>query len=247
LVTASAGQATGESVRTSTVVYDSLGAPVSVDMSFVLEGKGTSGTTWRYYVDSADDTDLSPNVATGTVQFDTQGQLQSTTPITVNIDRAGTGAATPLTVNLSLSSGQDRVTALSSTESAVAATFQDGSPLGTLSSFGVGPDGIITGSFTNGLSRTLGQVAVANFNNVEGLTDVGNSLFQVGLDSGPPVVAVPGTLGTGNIVGGSLENSNVDLGSEFIEMIQASTGFSASSRVVKTADDLLQQLLVLGR
>lgn len=247
LVSAQANEATGESVRTSTVVFDSLGAPVSLDLTFVLENKGISGTTWRYYVDSADDTDLSPNISTGTVQFDTLGQLQSTAPISVSIDRTGTGAATPLTINLQLSEGADRITALSSTQSAIASTFQDGSPMGTLSSFGVAEDGTIIGSFTNGLTRTLGQVVLANFINLEGLNDVGNSLFQVGLNSGSPVVAVPGTLGTGQIVGGALEQSNVDLGAEFIDMIQTSTGYSASSRVVKTADDLLQQLLVLGR
>ncbi len=245
--TADVGDATGESVRTTTIVYDSLGAPVSVDLSMVLESKGTNGTTWRYYADSSDDTDLSPNLATGTVQFDTQGQLQTTTPITVSIDRDGTGAASPLTINLKLSDGPDRVTALSSTQSAIASTFQDGFPLGTLSSFLVDREGIITGSFTNGLTRTLGQVALATFNNFEGLSEVGDTVFQTGANSGTPVITTPGLFGTGKIVGGSLEQSNVDLGAEFIDMIQTSTGYSAASRVVKTADELLQQLLVLGR
>lgn len=246
-VMAEAGDATGESVRTTTVVYDSLGAPVTVDLTFVLEGKDNSGTTWRYFADSPDDTDLSPNLATGLVHFDTLGQLQTTTPITVSIDRDDTGAATPLTMNLNLSQGADRITALSATQSAIASTFQDGYPLGTLSAFGVDSDGTIVGAFTNGLSRTLGQVAVATFNNIEGLEDIGDNLFRVGVNSGSPVIAVPGTMGTGAIVGGALEQSNVDLGVEFIEMIQTSTGYSASSRVVRTADELLQQLLVLGR
>jgi flagellar hook protein FlgE len=245
--TAEGVAATGESVRTTTVVFDSLGAPVTLDLSFVLEGKDNTGTTWRYYADSPDDTDLSPNLATGQVRFDTEGQLQTTTPITVSIDRDGTGAATPLTLDLKLSEGADRITALSSTQSAIASTFQDGFPLGTLSAFGVDSDGTIIGSFTNGLSRTLGQVALATFNNVEGLNDVGDNLFQVGLNSGSAVITEPGGFGTGQIVGGALEQSNVDLGAEFIEMIQTSTGYSASSRVVRTADELLQQLLVLGR
>jgi flagellar hook protein FlgE len=165
----------------------------------------------------------------------------------VSIDRAGTGAATPLTINLRLSDGPDRVTALSSTQSAIASTFQDGFPLGTLAGFGVDRDGIITGSFTNGLTRTLGQVAIATFNNFEGLIEVGDTVFSVGANSGTPVITTPGLFSTGRIVGGSLEQSNVDLGAEFIEMIQTSTGYSAASRVVKTADELLQQLLVLGR
>ncbi|MBX3377189.1 MAG: flagellar hook-basal body complex protein [Phycisphaeraceae bacterium] len=246
-VTTTAGTATGESVRTSTVVYDSLGTPITLDMSFVLEGKDSNGTTWRYFADSPDDTDLSSNLATGLVRFDTLGQLQSTTPITVGIDRANTGAATPLTFNLLLSEGADRITALSATQSAIASTYQDGYPLGTLAAFGVEENGLIIGAFTNGLSRTLGQVALATFNNIEGLEDVGDNLFRVGLNSGSPVIAEPGSLGTGRIIGGALEQSNVDLGTEFIEMIQTSTGYSAASRIVRTADELLQQLLVLGR
>jgi flagellar hook protein FlgE len=138
------------------------------------------------------------------------------------------------------------VTAFSQT-SDLAATFQDGIPVGSLTSFSVGNNGIITGSFSNGLVRTVGQVVVAVFANPEGLVDDGGNLFSTGPNSGTPLVTTPGSLGAGRLVGGSLELSNVDLAREFIDLIQTSTGYSASSRVISTTDELLQQLLVLGR
>lgn len=242
-----AAAATGESVRTTFVAYDSLGSPVVADLSMVLESRSNSGTTWRYFVDSNDDTDPSPNVATGTLQFDTDGQLTTTAGVPIQIDRANTGAASPLAMTLNFAQGTDTITALASQQSQLAATYQDGAPLGTLSAFGVAADGVIVGSFTNGMTRMLGQVVVATFANQEGLIDDGNNLFQVGPNSGDAVVTTPGNFGTGQIIGGALELSNVDLGQEFINMILTSTGYTASSRVVRTADELLQQLMVLGR
>jgi flagellar hook protein FlgE len=224
--------ADGESVRTTFVVYDSLGSPVEVDLTMVLDSKSNAGTTWRYYVDSGDDTDLALQVGTGTVSFDNQGQPTTATPVNINIDRANTGAASPLSINLNLSGTGSGVTSLSDTQSGLAAVSRDGAPMGTLMSFAVGPDGMISGSFSNGLTRTVGQVALATFANPEGLVDQGNSLFSSGASQ---------------IVGGALELSNVDLGEEFIKLILASTGYSAASRVIKTTDDLMQQLLVLGR
>lgn len=239
--------ADGESVRTTFIVYDSLGTPVSADLSMVLDGRSDSGTTWRYFVESADDSDLSRFVASGVVGFDTRGQLSTPDPIRVTIDRAGTGAATPLAFDLDLAGGAGNVTSLTDTNSAIAATFADGSPIGTLIAYAVGQDGVIVGSFTNGLTRTIGQVALAKFPNAEGLADVGGNMFRVGPNSGTPVVAQPQSMGAGRLVGGALELSNVDLSQEFINMILASTGYSASSRVIRTTDELIQQLLVLGR
>ncbi len=240
-------QGDGESVRTTLVAYDSLGTPVELDVAMVLESRGNAGTTWRYYVESMDDAGATPQLATGTLDFGTDGQLLTTAPVTVGVDRSGTGAASPLSINLFFAQGDDSVTALTSDGSELAATFRDGSPIGTLSGFGVGIDGTILGSFTNGLTRLLGQVALATFTNNDGLVDAGGNLFAIGANSGSPVVTPPNTLGAGRTIGGSLELANVDLGEEFIKMILSSTGYSASSRVIRTADELMQQLLVIGR
>jgi len=239
--------ADGESVRTSFVVFDSLGTPLTVSLSLVLESKTNSGTTWRYIGDSNDDTDLSSALASGTVMFDTSGRLTGAPNFELSIDRQNTGAQTPMVVNVSLSTSSDNVTALADVSSQIAATYQDGTPRGTLAAYSVGADGVITGAFTNGLTRPLGQVVLATFSNNNGLVEVGSNLFTTGPNSGTPQTKVPTTLGAGRIVGGALELSNVDLSQEFINLILASTGYSASSRVITTTDQLMQQLLVLGR
>ncbi len=120
---------------------------------------------------------------------------------------------------------------------------QDGIQLGTLSGFSVGTDGTVVGSYDNGQTRTLSQIALATFNNPQGLTDQGGNMFTTGADSGVAIITAPETLGAGAIRSDSLEQSNVDLSSEFTNLIQASTGFSASSRVISTCDQLITDLL----
>ncbi len=239
--------ADGESVRTTMVIYDSLGASVSFDVTMVLEETPNTGPVWRYYLESGDDTDLATALGTGTLRFDTQGQIDpDNSEISVTIDRDSTGANQPLSFTLSFMDSAGQLTSTATT-SAMQGVFWDGLPPGTLSTFGVGDDGTIFGRFSNGAVRTLGRVVVANFTNPGGLVDSGGNLFEAGPNAGPPVIANPGTLGAGTIVAGALEMSNVDLGEEFTQMILTSTGYSASSRVIRTADELIQQLLVLGR
>lgn len=241
------GEANGESVRTSFVVYDSLGTPLTVDLSFVLQATTPNGgSTWMFLAESADHAAAGRIVGQGIVQFDSDGQLLSSTDSSLTISR-NNGATSPFTFDLTFNSGADAVSALTNNQSNVSASWQDGSPMGTLSNFAIGTDGIITGAFTNGLTRTIGQIALATFTNPEGLVDVGNNLFSVGINSGTAILTTPGEFGTGRVIGGALELSNVDLSQEFINMIMASTGYSASSRVISTTNELLQQLLVVGR
>ncbi|QOJ01298.1 MAG: flagellar hook protein FlgE [Phycisphaeraceae bacterium] len=239
--------ADGESVRTTFLVYDSLGSPVSVDLTMVIDAKTNNGTTWRYYLESGENAGVPIIVGGGTVEFDTSGRLTTTTGLSATIDRTGTGAATPLTFEVLLTDREQSVTALDSNGSSLAATNRDGSPIGTLEAFAIGSDGVILGSFSNGLTRTLGQVVLATFSSPEGLIDTGGSLYTVGANSGSAVVSAPGTLSAGKILGGALELSNVDLGQEFIGLILAQTGYSAAARIISTGDELMRQLLALGR
>ncbi len=240
--------ADGESVLTSFIVYDSLGAPVTVNLRMVLESKqGGFGTTWRYFAESPDNQDVTDVLGTGTVDFDASGRLISTAAVSVGVDRTGTGAQSPLNFNLNFGDAASAVTALANSSSSLAAISQDGAPIGTLQAYGVGQDGIITGGFSNGLTRTLGQVAVATFANPEGLVEIGGNSYVPGANSGAPLVTTPLELGAGKMVGGALELSNVDLSQEFINLILSSTGYSASSRVITTTDQLMQQLLAIGR
>jgi flagellar hook protein FlgE len=246
-VPSKAASADGESIRTTFASFDSLGAEVDVDVSFVIDGRDSTGTRWRYYVESGDDTDVATHIATGLIRFDNDGQPINPTPATILIDRTATGATTPMQVSLDFFSGDNGLTSLAAEASELAATYRDGAAIGSLASFSIGRGGVMTGSFTNGLRRTLGQVALATFNNVEGLEEAGGNMYRVAPNSGTALVTTPGGFGTGELIAGSLEASNVDLGDEFTKMILASTGYSASSRVIRTADELLQQLLVLGR
>ena len=241
------GSANGESVRTSFVVYDSLGTPLTIDLTFTLQQTSASGgTTWQFVAESNDNDAVSRLIGLGEVTFDATGRFTNATNQSFSITRTN-GAVSPLTVNMDFNSGTDAVSSLTDSASNLAAVFQDGSPIGTLSNFSIGEDGRISGSFTNGLTRTIGLVALAKFSNPEGLVDAGDNLFRTGPNSGTPLVAKPRDFGTGRLVGGALELSNVDLSQEFINMILASTGYSAASRVITTTDELINQLLVLGR
>ncbi len=247
LVLQKSGPANGESVRTSFVVYDSLGTPLTIDLTFTLQQtSASSGTTWQFVAESNDNDALQRLIGLGEVTFDASGHFTNATNQSFSITRTN-GAVSPLTVNMDFNSGTNAVSSLTDSASNIAAVYQDGSPIGTLSNFSIGEDGRISGSFTNGLTRTIGQVALAKFSNPEGLVDAGDNLFRTGPNSGTPLVAMPRDFGTGRLVGGALELSNVDLSQEFINMILASTGYSAASRVITTTDELIKQLLVLGR
>lgn len=247
---AATGIADGQSVRTSFIMFDSLGSPLNVDLTLAFESADSAGTTWRYFLDSADKIDpldASVSLGTGLLKFDTSGKLLTTGGVQMILPRVGTGAKNPNTVTLNFQSGDNSVTALVDSGSSLGSVFQDGTPIGTLTTFSVGEDGVISGGFSNGLSRSIGQLALATFTNASGLVESGDNLFRVGPNSGTPLITNPGEFGTGRIVGGALELSNVDLGQEFINMILTSTGYSASSRVITTADQLLQQLVQIVR
>ena len=241
------GTADGESVYTSMTVYDSIGTPINVNVVATLMDKSTTGSDWRFYADSPDGTATGAatqtSVGTGTLSFDTSGHLLATNTPTVTIDRTNSGAVPSLSFALDFS----HMTALSGTNSQMASTFQDGSPPGTLTTFSIGNDGTISGSFSNGLSRTVGQVALATFRNVEGLIDRGSNAFIEGPNSGTAIISAPTQFSAGRVVSGSVELSNVDLSGEFVQLIAASTAFSASSRVITSSNQLLQELLSAAR
>jgi len=240
-------QADGESVRTSFIVYDSLGTAVTIDLTFVLQATTLSGgTTWQLVAESDDTAAMNRIVGLAEVTFDNAGRFESASNQTLTLIRDN-GAVSPMQLTLDLDSETYGVSSLADQGSSLAAVFQDGSPIGTLSNFSIGEDGRISGSFTNGLTRTIGQIAIAKFTNPEGLVDLGDNLFGSGPNSGTAFVTRPREFGTGRLVGSALEQSNVDLSQEFINMILASTGYSAASRVITTTDELITQLLALGR
>lgn len=246
---------TGESAYTSFTVYDSLGTALTVNMTTVLETADANGTTWRFFAYSGDDTNAATfdplvtsdgiKVATGTVSFDTNGRLLTDSPLPIQIDREDTGAGDPLAFSLDF--GQ--MNSLADTPGNTSKMFAkaDGKPIGTLNDFSISADGTITGSYDNGTIETLGQVAVATFDNVEGLLDDGGNMYSTSANSGAPKITGPLELSAGALRAGTLELSNVDLSEEFVNLIISSTGFTAASRVISTSDQLLTELLNTSR
>ena len=117
-----------------------------------------------------------------------------------------------------------------------------------LSDISVGNDGVITGRMSDGSEETIGTLALATFNNANGLTRVGNSMFAQSVNSGGPEIGPPGgDTGAGVTQGGVLEMSNVDLAEEFTNLIMAQRGFQANSRTITTSDEMLQELVNLKR
>ncbi|MBN2212153.1 MAG: flagellar hook-basal body complex protein [Sedimentisphaerales bacterium] len=236
-------QADIESIRTSFRAYDSLGIPMDIDVTIVMESKSGTGITWRFFAESSDNVTGGRTLGTGTISFDTEGNYLEGTGLTVSIDRSGTGANTPQSITLDFST----MDGYAMERSAISMLGQDGFPAGTLQDFSIGSDGIIVGSFTNGLTRQLGQVVLTTFRNYGGLIAEADNLYITGPNSGNPIVKKPQELGAGSINSAALELSNVDLSREFINLIISSTGFSASSRVIQTSDQLLNELIAMTR
>lgn len=180
------------------------------------------------------------SVGSGTIQFDDQGKSPFATG-TISIPLTN-GANSPLTATLSFGS----ITQLAG-DSTVSATSQNGLPMGMLDSFTVGQDGVISGVFTNGTSQPLAQIALTAFSNPSGLTKIGNNLMVESSNSGLPQISVPAVGSMGKVNSGFLESSNVDLPTEFANMIVSERGFQANSRVITTADEILQELVQLKR
>lgn len=237
--------AVGEGVTTSFGVFDSLGNLSEVRLRMSLETKSENGTTWQFSAESVDDSDLSPLLGTGTITFDVNGQFVAATGTELSLDRADSGSATPLSFGLDFS----RLTGLASPDgtSELIMIDQNGAPAGVLTGYSIDLDGIVTGSFSNQQTKVLGQVALATFINNEGLIAQAGNLFAPGVNSGDAVISAPRTSTAGAVISGSLEQSNVEIAREFINLITASTGITSASRVVRTADDLLQELLLIVR
>jgi flagellar hook protein FlgE len=239
-------------------VYDSLGSSHTLSVAYTKTGTNA----WSYSV-SVPSADLSTGgagttqVGSGSFSFDSSGNmvLSGTPPassISVAIPPVTTPATTfadgaaPMTLawNLKDQAGNTTITQTASA-SATNATNQDGYASGTLSSYTVQPDGTVEGTFSSGKTLALGQVAVASFANVEGLTHVGNTNFQPTAASGGAVIGIAGTGGRGTVVGGSGEQSNVDIATEFAKLIVAQQAYSANAKSITTFNQVSQATIAM--
>jgi flagellar hook protein FlgE len=126
-------------------------------------------------------------------------------------------------------------------------TAQDGYTSGDLQDISIDSTGVITGFYTNGVSRPVAQMSLASFNNPTGLIRRGDNMYETSANSGVPILGFAGTSNTSTITASALESSNVDLSEQFTEMITAQRGFQASARVITTADEMLTELVNLKR
>lgn len=232
---------------TSLNVYDSLGVkhPIIFKFTRTLVGTGAPGAaSGRWEWSASENGNLlsdSQTAGNNPLYFDNQGKLLNTATQVISVTPRG-GAA-PFTFKADFST----MSQLASADSSVSAQSQDGYPVGTLQTFSISPEGLITGVFSNGQSRPLGQIATASFSNPAGLEKLGQNLFRESNNSGLAQVGVAGQNGRGKISTGFVEMSNVDLSTEFTNLIITQRGFQANTRIISIVDDLLQDVINLKR
>jgi flagellar hook protein FlgE len=241
------GATVNTSFSTPVQVFDSLGQSHQATVSYTKTGTNT----WSYAVTlPAGDATGTPLNNTGTLTFDSSGNLVSPTGSVNNITFPGlTDGASDLSFNWNLndSTGHPSISQLADASTNSAAAGQDGFPSGVFQSFSADQNGVITAQFSNGRTATIAQVAVATVANTEGLTASGNNNFTTTAASGQASIGVAGAGGRGLVDDGALEQSNVNISTEFSNLIVAQRAFEANSKTVTTFDTISQDVLSMIR
>jgi flagellar hook protein FlgE len=236
----SASTAVGDpAVTTAMDVVDGQGNSHRLTFSFTK----TAANTWTM-------TALSPTsttIGTATLTFDPATGLLTApaTPPSFTYTPAGASPVT-FTVDLGTAAADSRLTQFGS-GSDPQAVSQNGSTAGVLRSFAIGSDGTLSGVYSNGRSKPIAQLSVANFANPKGLIAAGDNHFRRSNATGEALMGTPGVGGRGELNAGTLEMSNVELAQEFTNLILAQRGFQASSRVITASDEMIQDLVNLRR
>jgi flagellar hook protein FlgE len=244
-------------------VYDSLGVAHTLTMTFTpASAGGTGGTSgsgstatpgsWDYSISiPSGDLSTAPTapLATGTLTFDSSGNLTapaaSGSPVAVSISGLADGAADmSLNWNLYNTNGSPAITQFASA-SATSATTQNGSATADVTGISIANGGQVVATYSNGTQQVEAQIAVAGISNPNSLVASGNNNFITSADTATPVVGMPGTGGRGQIEGSSLEESNVDIGTEFTNLMVYERAYQADSKVIMTTDDMMQSLVSL--
>jgi flagellar hook protein FlgE len=260
--------------NTSLRIFDSLGIGHDLQIYFAktannvweysVLGQGGPGGVNTATLPAANYNATTNNalVAQGTLTYTTDGFLSLESATTYfggagnGIDFLGATAQQPIAFDFGTSITEGGVgtdgllqqgTSLNQNALVLDTLSQDGFGPGTLAGTSIGEDGVITGRFDNGTTRTLGQVRLTRFINPDGLQPIGRNLFIQSGDSGTPLDGVPGTGAFGKVSASTLEASNVDLGEELVNMITMQRGFQANSRIITTTNDLLGELVNLAR
>ncbi|MDX2192536.1 MAG: flagellar hook-basal body complex protein [Gemmatimonadales bacterium] len=229
-------------------VYDGAGAPHNLQIVF---SKQSTPGTWQWTASIAGNTAsitgaLPTDAPAGSVQFSGTGSLQAFPVSTLTITPSQGAPAFQVTIDPGTINGIDGLAGFARQSNAVI-NSQDGYQAGDLTNFSVDKFGVVTGFFSNGVSRSLAQLTLAGFNNPSGLLRTGDNMYEESANSGNAVLGFAGISNTSTITPGALENSNVDISAEFTNMIVTQRGFQANSRVITTSDEMLQELVNLKR
>lgn len=205
---------------------------------------------WEWSVSVPEPAELSGGYE-GTITFDSNGALESYTysqgASSITFDPK-TGAEVPVDIvlNFGTLSATDGLTQFSTTGTMIARD-QNGYSAGVLDDVVIDETGTITGTYTNGNSRTIAKLVLSTFNNSAGLLRIGNNTYDVSTNSGLPIYGFAGTSINASITPGSVEMSNVDIAEEFTNMIISQREFQANSRVIVTTDEILQETVNMKR
>ncbi|MGH7232914.1 MAG: flagellar hook protein FlgE [Nitrospiraceae bacterium] len=219
---------------TGMTIHDSLGGPHQLQFYFI---KNAAANTWNLFRQI----DGGAAVAATNLVFNSSGVLTSGGSQALSLPITG-GASTPQAMTMDFTG----MTQFGSRSTLLDQT-QDGFAAGSFDRFSIDTDGQLVAQFTNGETRTLAQVVLNRFNNPDGLVRQGDNVFTESVESGAAIQGISGSNGLGRIVSGALEQSNVDLGKEFVDMIVNQRAFQANSRAITTSDEMLQELLNLKR
>lgn len=256
-----AATAANGTFSTPVQVYDSLGGSQTATATFTSTG---AGNVWDYAVTlpaSATGGNSPTTLAQGTMTFDSDGNLSAATQVvggtSTNINLATDpnvvltspaladgAAAMSIDWQLMNTAGSSLITQTAAASS-TSTTQADGSPSGSLQSFTIESDGTIQGSFSNGETQVIGQLALGNVANLQGLSNVGNNEFATTAGSGALIYGVAGTAGMGQIQGGAVEASNVSISDQFTELIQAQNAYEANAHAVTTLDQIMQDTMAM--
>ncbi len=237
-------------ITMSAQIYDSVGQQYLLTFNVLKTKTANEYTVTPTSLKSADGTDRTTAIDTKnaytTLTFDADtGALKSSTataPLNINWDGAGVTGRAPQPISIDFS-GLTSVATETSTHSS-----SDGKAVGTMTGVGVQTDGRIIAAYSNGDNVCIGQIAVATFDNPAGLEAVGNTMYQTTMNSGTfDGIGEDVSAGGGSITTGVLEMSNVDLSTEFTEMITTQRGFQANSRIITVSDTMIEELTNLKR
>jgi flagellar hook protein FlgE len=253
-----AASATGTQFPAQVTVYDSLGEPHVATVTYTQ----TAPNTWSYSValPASDFKSGASTPVTGTLAFDSNGNLTTVTPTGGVAETVGTAAGDVSSIPVSFTGLADVSNSLSmqwnllgpggsptisqvDTASAVSATQQNGYPSGQYQSFTIGSDGTVTVTYSNGQTQNVGQLALANVENLQGLQLLGDDNYATTLASGTASIGASGTSGLATVQDGALEASNVNISAEFSDLIIAQRAFEANAKSVTTFDTVTQDTI----